>query len=167
MSRPPVRILGVDTSLRRSGIAVILSNGMQSRAVAYGTIANPASRPAPEALWHLQCGVREWIEREKPEAAAVEGVFFSRNVKVTLALGQARGVVLAACAEHGLPVYEYAPRLIKRGMTGTGAAGKNQVGYMVKTLLGLPEAPQEDAADALAIALCHAHQMRLAGLTAR
>ena len=164
MSRPPVRILGVDTSLRCSGVGVIVSNGVQSKAVCFGTIENPQSRPVSSALYHLQKGIREWIEREKPDVAAVEGIFFSRNIKVTLSLGQARGVVLAACAEKGVPVCEYAPRLVKRGITGTGAAQKNQVGYMIKAMLGLAEAPPEDAADALAIALCHAQQMRVAEL---
>lgn len=160
MSRPEVKILGVDTSLRNSGVGVIVSNGMSSRAVSFGVIHNPASRPVSQALLHLQESIRKLIDTEKPDVAAVEGIFFSKNVKVTLSLGQARGVVIAACAEKGIPVHEYAPRLVKQGMTGIGSAQKNQVGFMIKAMLGLPEAPPEDAADALAIALCHAHHMR-------
>jgi crossover junction endodeoxyribonuclease RuvC len=167
MSRPEIKIFGVDTSLRSSGVGVIFSNGMQSRAVRYGVIENPAKRPVSQALLHLQEQIRAILLEEKPAAAAVEGIFFSRNVNVTLALGQARGVVIAACAEAGVPVYEYAPRLVKSGLTGFGAAQKNQVGFMVKSMLGLPEAPPEDAADALAIALCHANQMRLASALGR
>lgn len=91
----------------------------------------------------------------------MEGTFFAKNAKTAMILGQARGVVLAACARAGLPVFEYSPRAVKQAVTGTGTARKEQVGRMVVRLLGLTDLPQEDAGDALAIALCHTHQRTL------
>ena len=100
------------------------------------------------------------IDREKPDTVAIEGIFFCKNVKTAFILGEARGTVISTCAGAGLPVYEYAPRKVKQGVVGRGAADKSQVAQMIKTLLGLKEIPQNDAADALAIAYCHATQLR-------
>lgn len=99
----------------------------------------------------------EVIDRTRPDAAAIEGVFFCKNIKTVLMLGEARGVVIAACAVRGIPVYEYAPRRVKQAVVGIGSAEKAQVAKMVMTLLALREEPQEDAADALAVAICHLH----------
>jgi len=101
----------------------------------------------------------EIIERSRPSAVAIEGVFFCKNVKTVLMLGEARGAVITACVAQGVPVYEYAPRLVKRAVVGFGGAEKEQVAKMVMTLLALREQPQEDAADALAIAICHLHNL--------
>ena len=161
MSRPLVRILGVDTSLRSTGIALIESDGVQSRAVQYGTLRNPPSRDIPACLHHLHQAVTTFIHETRPSVCAIEGVFYCRNVRTAVVLGQARGAVLAAVAAAGLPVFEYSPRSVKLGITGFGGAAKNQVGMMVKRLLQLTEIPQEDAADALAIAISHAHSMRM------
>jgi crossover junction endodeoxyribonuclease RuvC len=92
-----------------------------------------------------------------PDAAAVEGIFYCRNVKTAVLLGEARGVVVSVCARAGLPVFEYSPRRVKQALVGRGEAAKEQVASMVVRLLGLKEIPQEDSADALAIAICHAH----------
>jgi crossover junction endodeoxyribonuclease RuvC len=97
------------------------------------------------------------LARIRPDAVSIEGVFFSRNVRTTLRLGEARGAVLSACARAGVPVFEYPPRRVKQALVGTGGAQKEQVGLMVSAILGLPAPPQPDAADALAIAICHLH----------
>ena len=163
MAREPVTILGVDTSLRSSGVGIISSDGIQSRAVSYGVIKNPQKWPVSRALANIADEMEKILEETQPDLVAVEGVFYCRNAKTALALGQARGVVIAACAKRGLPIYEYAPRSVKKGIVGGGSASKDQVAQMIKKLLTLPEIPPEDAADALAIALCHAHHLRLQG----
>jgi crossover junction endodeoxyribonuclease RuvC len=99
--------------------------------------------------------VSSLIEEHQPDVVAIEEVFLARNVNSALKLGQARGVAIAAAVAYGLPVHEYAARRVKQAVVGTGAAGKAQIQHMVRILLGLPAAPQADAADALAIAICH------------
>ena len=156
----PVRILGIDTSLRSSGIGILETDGVRHRALSYGTIKAPASWPRSRCLTQLHDRLLEIITEEQPSIAAIEGIFFCKNVKTAFILGEARGVVISTCAGMGLPVYEYAPRKVKQGVIGKGSADKTQVATMIKTLLGLPEVPQNDAADALAIAYCHATQLR-------
>ena len=153
----PRRVMGVDTSLRSSGVAVVQARGAVLETVEYCVIKNPPARPVSRSLHHLAESLAEIIRRLQPDAAAVEGVFFCKNVKTALALGQARGVVLAACAGAGIPVYEYPPRRVKQAVAGYGAAGKEQVRRMIMALLRLQDTPHEDAADALAIAVCHLH----------
>ena len=160
-----IRILGVDTSLRSTGVGVVAAAGSRQRAVTWGVIKNPAQRPHTECLAHLHRELGRLLQAEEPVAVAVEGVFFSKNVRTAVTLGQARGVVLAVCALAGVPVYEYAPRSVKQAVVGNGNAHKEQVGRMVALLLGLSEPPAEDAADALALAIAHIHQQRL-GLAA-
>ena len=152
-----IRVLGVDTSLRSTGVGVVDAVGSNYKAVTWGTIKNPAARAHTACLAHLFEQVREIIQRDKPEAAAVEGIFFSKNVRTAVTLGQARGVVLAVCALERVPVFEYSPRSVKQSVVGNGNAHKEQVARMVMVLLGLKEEPKEDAADALAMALCHLH----------
>ncbi len=156
-----IRILGVDTSLRSSGVAVIEVFGNQMRALAYGRIYNKASLSHSRCLAAIHPEIDQLITEFSPDEAAIEGAFFAKNVKTAMILGQARGVVLAACALRTLPVYEYSPRSIKQATVGAGAATKEQVAKMVMRLLGLAEQPQEDAADALAAAICHAHHRGL------
>ncbi|MCA1809815.1 MAG: crossover junction endodeoxyribonuclease RuvC [Kiritimatiellia bacterium] len=159
MTQPPppaaMRVLGVDTSLRSSGAAVIEKRAGQLATLEYTVIRNPARLQVSRCLDRLQRGIAELIERWRPDVAAVEGVFYCRNAKTALALGQARGVVLAACAAAGLPVFEYAPRRVKQAVVGYGAAEKDQVRRMVMAILKLDEPPADDASDALAIAVCH------------
>lgn len=131
------------------------------RALAYGRIQNKTSLSHTGCLAAIHREVDKLITEFEPDEAAIEGVFFSKNAKTAMILGQARGAVLAACALRTLPVYEYSPRSIKQATVGVGAASKDQVAKMVMRLLGLAEPPQEDAADALAAAICHAHQRGL------
>lgn len=152
---PVKRVMGVDTSLRSSGVAVVQARGSVFEPVEYGVVRNPAARPVSQCLDHLSRNIADMIQRLHPDAAAVEGVFFCKNVKTALSLGQARGVVLAACAAGGVPVFEYPPRRVKQSVAGYGNAGKEQVRRMVMAVLNLRDIPQEDAADALAISICH------------
>ena len=113
--------------------------------------------PLSACLLNLHKGIVDLIVRTQPGAVAIEGVFFSRNVKTSVTLGEARGVVIAACAAAGMPVYEYSPRRVKQALVGFGAAEKDQVRKMVMSILNLSESPVEDAGDALALAICHLH----------
>ncbi len=154
------RVMGVDTSLRSTGVGVVEAQGGQLRAIEHGIIPFSVSALRSSCLAGLYRAIWDWVERTKPDAVAIEGVFFSRNQKTTLILGEARGVVMAACAAAGIPVYEYAPRLVKQAVGSVGGADKRQVRRMVMAVLGLEEEPREDAGDALAIALCHLHRCR-------
>lgn len=149
--------MGVDTSLRSTGYGVVDCEGSRLKAVEYGTIKAPRTLSLSECLHKINSGIAGVIERLQPAAVAIEGVFFCKNVKTTLMLGEARGAVITACAVNGVPVYEYAPRRVKQAIVGFGGAEKDQVARMVMSLLALHEQPQEDAADALGIAICHLH----------
>ncbi|HEY8240896.1 MAG TPA: crossover junction endodeoxyribonuclease RuvC [Kiritimatiellia bacterium] len=160
-----MRVLGVDTSLRCTGYGVVDARGSSLTAVESGVIKTPASQPHSACLQRLDEGIRDLIKRAHPDVVAVEGIFFCKNVRTAVTLGEARGVVIAACATAGLAVYEYAPRKVKRGVVGHGSAHKSQVGRMIKAMLKLDVEPEEDAADALAIAICHVHSnSRIAAL---
>lgn len=150
-----MRVLGIDTSLRSSGVAVVESLDGRNTALEYGRIHNLAKLPLSECLRRIDGGIREIIGRTKPDLAAIEDIFFAKNARTSLVLGEARGVVIAACASLAIPVYQYEPRRVKKAIAGNGAADKLQVRKMTMVLLGLKEEPQEDAGDALAIALCH------------
>lgn len=150
-------VLGVDTALRVSGVGVIEASGSRNHVKMAGIIRNPAGRLHSACMLHILDSVAELVEEFRPDAVAVEGVFHFRNSRTALILGQARGCVLAAAAKFGVPVYEYSPRRIKQAVVGTGSAGKEQVAHMIMSILGLKELPQSDAADALAVALCHIH----------
>jgi crossover junction endodeoxyribonuclease RuvC len=150
-----VRVLGIDTSLRSTGFGVVEPRGGRLAAVELGRIRSADDLPRSQCLLRLGDGVRQVIARTRPEAVAVEGVFFFRNVRTSVVLGEVRGVVIAECVRAGLPVFEYPPRRVKLAVAGYGGASKEQIRRMVMALLGLNEAPQEDAGDALAIAICH------------
>lgn len=152
-----VRILGVDTSLRSTGLGVIDVDGMKVTHVACTNIPNPAKRSLPNCLKHIREVVNEYLDEYKPDEVAIEGVFYSKNLKTTLILGEARGVVICCCAERNLPIYEYSPKRVKQATTGTGTAIKEQMQRMIAAQLALDFLPQEDAADALSIALSHSH----------
>ena len=151
-----MRILGIDTSLRSTGVGIIEVSGSKIRLVEAVTLAIPAARPVSECLRRIDRELANLIGTYSPETAAVEGIFYCKNVKTAVTLGQARGVAIAACARAGLPVFEYPPRRVKQALVGHGEASKEQVALMVIRLLGISETPQEDSADALAIAICHA-----------
>ena len=152
-----MRVMGVDTSLRSSGVALIEARGSVLKAVEYQLVKNPADRALSACLQNLYHSVVEIIGQWKPDEAAIEGIFFCRNVKTAVVLGHARGVVIAACASAGVPVYEYSPRRIKQAVVGFGSAGKEQVRKMITAILALDEEPRQDASDAFAIAICHLH----------
>lgn len=150
-----MRVLGIDASLRSTGLGVIESRAGRLAAVEYGTVRNPSAHPHSECLRRLREEVAAVLAHTRPDAAALEGGFFFKNAKTAMILGEARGVVIAACATAGVPVFEYSPKLVKQALTGFGGAQKDQVSRMVMSILGLKEKPQEDAADALALAICH------------
>lgn len=153
--------MGIDTSLRSSGIAVIESSGGVSiKTIEYHLIKNPPKHSTSECLAHIFRGVTETLERCRPLAVAIEGIYFCKNFKTAVALGEARGVAIAACATVGIPVFEYAPRRVKQAVVGYGSASKEQVRRMVMALLHLQDEPHHDASDALAIAICHAHTIK-------
>ena len=156
MAGDALRVLGVDPGLRATGVGVIDCVDDELRYVACGTL-RPAPGTVPERLAALYRGLGEWIERHRPHCAAIETAFVAVNAASALKIGQARGALVCACAGRALPVHEYAPRAMKLALTGHGNAGKQQVQRMVQGLLGLGEAPQADAADALGLAICHAH----------
>jgi len=153
-----LRVLGVDTSLRSTGVGLVQGPARAPSFITCGVIKNPASALHTECLRRLDAGLAELLAEHRPDAVAIEGGFFSKNAKTAMILGQARGVVLAAAARAGVPVFEYAPRDAKLALSGYGSASKEQVGKMVATLLKLKQVPPEDAADALSIALCHLHR---------
>ena len=163
----PIRVLGIDTSLRSTGVGILDAAGSRMVPVYYGTVKNPAGRPLSACLLHLQDEIAKLIQTHEPQAVAIEGIFYAKNVKTMLILSHARGAIIAQCARMGLPVYEYEPRRVKMAVAGYGGAEKTQIQKMVKTLLGLHEEPQNDAADALALAITHLHnRTALAALAA-
>lgn len=149
-------ILGIDPGSRITGYGVINSVGSKNEYVASGCI-RISGDTLPEKLKQVYAGVSEIITRYCPQEMAIEQVFMARNADSALKLGQARGVAIVAGANQDLPVYEYAARKVKQSVVGKGSADKVQVQHMVAHILKLPGLPQVDAADALAIALCHAH----------
>jgi crossover junction endodeoxyribonuclease RuvC len=161
MSSKTVRILGIDTSLRSTGVGVIDARGSELRAVAYGRIRNKPKEPHSKCLENIFNSITALIEEHAPDCAAIEGVFFAKNPQTAMVLGQARGAAIAAVAIMGLEISEHTPRKVKSAVVGTGTADKEQVAKMVMRLLNLKEQPQEDAADALAIAICNHHQLAL------
>lgn len=149
-------LLGIDPGSRHTGYGVIEQVGNRSRALAFGTISTSGAEMAPR-LGTIFAGLCEVMNAHGPEEVSIEKVFMARNPDSALKLGQARGAALTAVVQSGVPVFEYSARQVKQAVVGRGGAEKVQVAEMVKHLLGLEKRPQEDAADALAIALCHAH----------
>ena len=152
-----MRVLGVDCGTERTGWGVIESDGRRHTVIGHGVISLRARDPLAERLAQISLALRNLLAMHAPECAAVEEVFFAQNVKSALKLAHVRGVALAVLAEAGLPVGEYSPLSVKTSVVGYGRAEKHQVQLMVRTLTNLPEEIEsEDAADALAVAICHA-----------
>lgn len=151
-----IRILGVDPGLQRCGWGVVASEGAHLSYIAHGVIRTKAANDLAPRLAEVLRSLSEVIGAHGPIEAAVEETFVNSNARSALALGQARGVALAACASAGLVVSEYSPATIKKALVGSGAADKTQVAFMVRRLLPAAGAVEADAADALAAALCHA-----------
>lgn len=149
-------ILGIDPGSRITGYGIIHSNGQQHRYITCGCIRIQATILS-EKLQQVFDGIRELMQHYQPDEVAVEQVFMQQNANAALKLGQARGAAIVAAAIHMTPVAEYSARQIKQAVVGYGAASKEQVQQMVRTLLRLTGAPQADAADALGVAICHAH----------
>jgi crossover junction endodeoxyribonuclease RuvC len=159
-------VLGIDPGTATTGYGLVrqLEDG-SLQAVVYGAILTPAKTPMPERLDSLYSQLKEILLLHQPDSAAVEKLFFSKNVKTALSVGQGRGVVLLALAQSALPIGEYTPNEIKQAVTGYGSAGKAQMQEMVKLLLNLDARPKpDDAADALAVAICHIHSSRYQAL---
>jgi crossover junction endodeoxyribonuclease RuvC len=155
-----IRILGIDPGSRITGFGVVDSDGVRSRHVASGCIR--ASGDGLDArLASIFDGVRDVVREWRPDQVAVERVFVSRNADSALKLGQARGAAICATLELGAELHEYAARSVKQAVVGRGSADKVQVQHMVRALLALDAVPAADAADALAVALCHAHHWPL------
>ena len=158
-------ILGVDPGTAITGYGLLKSDGDDLQVIDYGAITTPADWLMPRRLQHIYAELSSLIARRQPTDAVVEKLFFSKNVRTALSVGQARGVALLAAAQANLTIHEYTPLQIKQAVVGYGRADKNQIQQMVKMLLQLDSIPQpDDAADALAIAICHAHSARYAGL---
>jgi crossover junction endodeoxyribonuclease RuvC len=155
-----VKILGIDPSLRSTGYGLIEATGNNCIALAHGEIKNPPALLPSRCLVKINDTVTGLIDQHHPEVMAIEGLVYVQNTRIAFTLGQVRGVIIAAAAKAGMEIYEYAPRKVKQSVTGQGGAGKSQVANMIKAQLGLPVAPTPDAADALAIALCHAQNLR-------
>lgn len=149
-------ILGIDPGSRITGYGLVNSVGNKLEYVACGCIRTETA-PLPDRLEKIFTGMCEVIEKHAPQSSAIEEVFVGRNAASALKLGQARGTAMTACLHHHLPVSEYSARHVKKALTGQGGADKTQIQHMVKVLLGLQSAPAEDAADALAVAICHAN----------
>ena len=156
-----MRILGIDPGSNVTGYGIIESEGSHHTAVLFGAIKTKARLSFAERLLQIHDGLMEVLAREPAHVVAVEGVFYAANVQSALKLGHARGVALLVAARQGLPVFEYSALEIKSAIVGYGRAEKGQVQSMVRFLLRLAEIPSpNDAADALAVAICHAHRMR-------
>ncbi|MFZ9501693.1 MAG: crossover junction endodeoxyribonuclease RuvC [Beijerinckiaceae bacterium] len=156
MPTSPIRIIGIDPGLRNTGWGIIEAQGSQLSFVACGTVRSDASLSLSARLRQLLDGLGEVIAAHAPMEAAVEETFVNRDPQSALKLGQARGIALVAPALAGLPVEEYAANLVKKTVVGAGHAEKTQVAMMVRVLLPRADAKSADAADALAIAICHA-----------
>ena len=153
-----MRILGVDPGYAISGYSIVDYKGNKFSVIQYGAIRTPSKMQMQKRLNKLIDRYSEIIQEYKPDHMAIEELFFNKNVKTAIAVGQARGVHIVAASQNNVPVYEYTPLQVKQGVVGYGRAEKAQVQEMVKLLLNLKSIPQpDDAADALAISICHAH----------
>ncbi|MBE0475823.1 MAG: crossover junction endodeoxyribonuclease RuvC [Coriobacteriia bacterium] len=151
-------ILGIDPGLANTGWGVVERAGDRFGCLGYGCLVTDTAAGLAERLRALHDGLAELLHEHAPDECAVENVYFSANARTAFATGQARGAALVAVASAGVPVGEYGPGEVKLAVTGTGSADKRQVAYMVRAILGLAEEPRPDhAADALAIAVCHAN----------
>jgi crossover junction endodeoxyribonuclease RuvC len=149
------------------GYGIIDADGDEIAPVDYGAITPPKDEAIGRRLHHLYNSLLDIIQRYRPEAAAVEQPFFSKNVKSAMAIGRAQAIALLAAAAEGIPAYEYTPTQIKQRVADYGASSKEQIQEMVRLQLGLAEVPQpNDAADAIAVALCHLREMHLSNLLA-
>jgi len=161
-------VLGVDPGIAITGYGLVRQSQDVLEPVAYGVITTPAEWSLPRRLQYLYHELRALAETHHPDESSVEELFFARNARTALSVGHARGVILMALADAGLPIYEYTPLQVKQAITGYGRATKEQMQEMVRLLLQLQTIPKpDDAADALAMAICHAHSISTAERMAR
>lgn len=155
-------VIGIDPGTATTGYGLVRENPDGSlEVVVYGAILTPPDMDMPQRLLELHHQLKEILLLHRPDSSAVEKLFFQRNVRTAIAVGQGRGVILLTLAQAGLPVGEYTPLEIKQSVVGYGGADKQQVQHMVRALLSLKEIPRpDDAADALAVAICHLHSAR-------
>jgi crossover junction endodeoxyribonuclease RuvC len=159
--------IGIDPGTAITGYGLVRDDHDELTVVSYGAIETPAGSPLHERLLILYRELSEVLLLHRPQSGAVEKLFFSRNVRTAMSVGQARGVAMLALAQAGLLVAEYSPMQVKQAVAGYGGADKNQVQQMVRALLNLDEIPRpDDAADALAVAICHLHSARFNQITA-
>jgi crossover junction endodeoxyribonuclease RuvC len=153
--------LGIDPGTAITGYGIVEGQGDNLKVVTYGAITTPPHQALPQRLQDIYRQLRALIAEWQPDSAAVEELFFSKNARTALSVGHARGVALLALTEANLPVEEYKPAEVKLAVSGYGGAPKSQMQSMVQTLLGLDDIPRpDDAADALAVAICHLHSAR-------
>ena len=151
-------VLGIYPGYAIVGYGAVEQVRSQSRVLGYGAITTKAGVPLPDRLSEIYHDMLELLDRVKPDAAAIEELFFNTNVTTGIAVAHARGVIVLACAQSGVPVFQYTPLQVKMAVVGYGRAEKKQVMEMTRIMLGLEKIPRpDDAADALAVALCHAH----------
>jgi crossover junction endodeoxyribonuclease RuvC len=163
-----VRIFGIDPGSARTGYGCVETDGTRHRLVACGAIKIPVAHPFPKKLQAIHSELAALLAANRPDCVAIENVFHAVNARSALKLGHARGVAMLAAVEAGVPIVEYTPAEVKQAVVGYGRAEKSQVQMMVQLILGLetPPAPY-DAADALAIAICHVHRMSVPGAAVR
>lgn len=158
-------VLGIDPGTATTGYGLVYDADAGPELVAYGVILTPAGAPMPDRLVTIYQGIKDLIALHRPATGAVEKLFFQKNVSTAMTVGQARGVALLAMAQAGLSIGEYNPRDVKTAVAGYGGADKKQMQGMVQAVLNLTELPKpDDAADALAVAICHLHTARLKAL---
>jgi len=162
-----MKILGIDPGSRITGYGIISHSGNRLVHVDNGAIHTDCQKDFPMRLQKIYRALTSIIDEFRPDAMAVENIFFATNVQSALKLGQARGAAIVAGVNAGLPVFEFTALQVKQAVVGHGRASKDQVQKMIKVLLNLPEVAQEDASDALAVAVCHAHSARLNTLRSR
>ncbi len=157
-SSPPRIALGIDPGTAIVGYAVVEARGSELKMIACDVITTAATMPMPERLQHIYQRLSDVITSYRPHESAMEELFFAKNARTALTVGQARGVAMLALANGGLAIAEYTPKQVKQAVTGYGGANKEQVGEMVRILLHLKSIPRpDDAADAAAVAICHLH----------
>jgi crossover junction endodeoxyribonuclease RuvC len=162
-----MRVVGIDPGTATTGYGVIEESAGRLTLIAFGTVCTGADLPMARRLLDLNERLTELLALHAPDTAAVESLFFQKNIRTAITVGQARGVILLTLARGGVPVSEYTPQEVKQAVAGFGGAEKRQVQAMVRALLALPETPKpDDAADALAVAICHAHSYKIAQLAA-
>jgi crossover junction endodeoxyribonuclease RuvC len=159
-------VMGIDPGVASTGFGVVSVAGARMRAIDAGVVESSAGAPAAERLARIHASLEELLARHDPAAVALEELYFGKNIRSAIAVGQARGVVMLAAAQRSIPCFDYTPQAVKMAVCGTGSAAKDQVQRMVGGLLGLSGPPASDhAADALAVAVCHAsHAARPRGV---